>query len=275
MERSESREIWRLRGKDVASAHDDVTAEEPMEIRVEGRSVAVVMRTPGDDLDLVRGFLLTEGIIKSPADVFEMSQCPSQNADDQPGNRVDVILARPDTVDLDALSRHVFASSSCGLCGRATIESVFQQFPPVESGLEVTPKLVASLPEKLRAAQAVFSKTGGLHASALFTETGDLVVMREDVGRHNALDKVIGAQWRAGEWPLSEKLLLVSGRISFELMQKALCAGIPLVAGISAPSTLAIDCAVAGKQCLVGFLRGDSMNVYAHPWRLGLVDIDS
>lgn len=266
--RSESRTIHRVRQNAFREEQDAITVEEPLEIRVEGHSVAVVMRTPGDDLDLARGFLVTEGLVHSPDDIFELSQCKSQEGETGSGNVVDVILTDPDKVDFKALSRHVFTSSSCGICGRATLDSVFQQFPPVDSDFTVPASTLYALPDRLRQAQETFEHTGGLHASALFDAAGNLLCLREDVGRHNALDKVIGHEWEAGRLPLSDRLLLVSGRVSFELMQKALCAGLPLVAGISAPSSLAVDGAQRGNQCLVGFLRGEKMNLYAHAERV-------
>lgn len=266
--RATEREIIRYARGASSVKNDAITVEEPLEIRVDGTSVAVVMRTPGDDLDLTRGFLLTEGLVEKPSDIFEISQCPSQEMETGSGNVVDVLLTNPETVDLTALSRNVYTSSSCGICGRATLESVFQQFPPIDSTFTIKAEVLGKLSDKLREAQQTFSQTGGLHASALFDAEGKMLLLREDVGRHNALDKVIGHQWQAGNTPLSNRLLLVSGRVSFELMQKALCAGIPFVAGISAPSTLAIDCAQEGSQTLVGFLRGETMNVYAHAERL-------
>jgi FdhD protein len=202
------------------------------------------------------------------SDIFEISQCPSQESDIGPGNVVDVILTNPDAVDVSALSRNVYTSSSCGICGRATLESVFQQFPAVQSAFRIAPEVLYDLSHRLRAEQRTFAQTGGLHACALFDCQGELLLAREDVGRHNALDKLIGHEWQAGHLPLSDRILLVSGRVSFELMQKALCAGIPFVAGISAPSSLAIDCAVEGNQGLIGFLRNETMNVYAHHERL-------
>ncbi len=266
--RATERKITRYRGQDAKEMQDAVTVEEPLEIRVDGTSVAVVMRTPGDDLDLTRGFLLTEGMVQKPSDIFEISQCPSQETETGSGNVVDVLLTNPETVDLKALSRNVYTSSSCGICGRATLESVFQQFPSIESEFVIKHELLATLSDQLREAQQTFAQTGGLHASALFDAEGKLLLVREDVGRHNALDKVIGHEWQAGRTPMTNRLLLVSGRVSFELMQKALCAGIPFVSGISAPSSLAIDCAEEGNQTLIGFLRGETMNVYAHPERL-------
>jgi len=244
----------------------DVTArEEPLEIRVEGRSVAVVMRTPGHDEELACGFLVSEGVVKNPRDIMEVSQCPSVN--NKHGNIVDVLLGGA-VVNWDSLTRHVFSASSCGLCGKTSIESVFQQFPAVKGDWQVSLKLIASLPDMLRAAQETFSKTGGLHASGLFDLDGNLIVLREDVGRHNALDKILGYALQRGLLPLDKHILLVSGRVSFEIIQKALSGGIPLVAAISAPSSLAVDFAQEAGQTLIGFLRGETMNVYTHPQRV-------
>lgn len=268
---------------------EDVTArEEPLEIRVEGRSVAVVMRTPGHDEELVAGFLVSEGVITSARDVLEISQCPSTG--NKYGNVVDVLLAGSAVVNWDSLTRHVFSASSCGICGKTSIESVFQRFPVLKartqcsvpgaqskdasnavsehSDFRVSPALLASLPAKLRASQATFTQTGGLHASAIFDEHGEMLVLREDVGRHNALDKVLGWALQRRLLPFHRHILLVSGRVSFELMQKALAAGVPIVAAISAPSSLAVQFANDSGQTLVGFLRGETMNVYTHPDRV-------
>lgn len=239
---------------------DAVAREEPLEIRVEGRSVAVVMRTPGHDEELVAGFLVSEGVVKGPRDILEIAKCPATTG--AKGNIVDVLLGGV-VVNWDSLTRHVFSASSCGLCGKTSIESVFQRFAPVAAEWAVSPELIWSLPEKLRAAQETFSKTGGLHASAIFDLEGCLLVMREDVGRHNALDKVLGHGLLHGLLPFDRHVLLVSGRASFEIMQKALAAGVPLVAAISAPSSLAVDFARASGITLVGFLRGGTMNVYS------------
>lgn len=244
----------------------DVTArEEPLEIRVEGRSVAVVMRTPGHDEELAAGFLVSEGVVQQPRDILEVSQCPSTG--NKHGNVVDVLLGGA-VVNWDSLTRHVFSASSCGICGKTSIESIFQRFPAVKGEWQVTPALIASLPDKLRAAQETFSKTGGLHASGLFDLDGNLIVLREDVGRHNALDKILGHALMNGLLPLDRHILLVSGRVSFEIIQKALAGGIALVAAISAPSSLAVDFAQEAGQTLVGFLRGETMNVYTHPKRI-------
>jgi FdhD protein len=258
--------VRRIRLPDDVTTVTDVTAsEEPLEIRVEGRSVAVVMRTPGHDEELVAGFLVSEGIIKNARDILEISQCPSTG--NVHGNVVDVLLGAV-VVNWDHLTRHVFSASSCGICGKTSIESVFMSFPPVTSDWLVSAELLTTLPAKLRAAQETFSQTGGLHASAIFDEQGEMLVLREDVGRHNALDKVLGHGLKAGLLPYSRHILLVSGRVSFELMQKALAAGVPIVAAISAPSSLAVQFAESSGQTLVGFLRGQTMNVYTHPERV-------
>lgn len=260
-------EIDRWQGGQLAgtSQPDWVAAEEPLEIRAEGRSLAVVMRTPGHDEDLAAGFLLSEGAIKSAADIFELSICPSQS--EGKGNAVDALLAGQ-SIDWASLTRHVFTSSSCGICGKASIDSVFQSFAPVESNASISATTILGLPQKLRELQETFSQTGGLHASALFDLEGNLLVLREDVGRHNALDKVIGHALRQNWLPLSQHVLMVSGRVSFEIVQKALSAGIPIIAAVSAPSSLAVQFAKEANQTLIGFLRGDRMNVYAHPERI-------
>jgi FdhD protein len=244
---------------------DAVATEEPLEIRIEGRSLAVVMRTPGHDEELVAGFLLTEGVVKHAEEVFEISVCPSHS--EGKGNVADVLLSGV-KVDWDSLTRHVFASSSCGVCGKASVEAVFQNFPKVKGAWQVPSSLVQSLPEKLRAAQSTFDQTGGLHASGIFDLSGNLLLLREDVGRHNALDKVLGFALREYLLPLNRCVLMVSGRVSFEIMQKALAGGIPMVAAVSAPSSLAVQFAEESGQTLVGFVRGGRMNVYAHGGRV-------
>lgn len=248
---------------------DFLAVEEPLEIRVNGRSVAVTMRTPGHDRELAAGFLLTEGVIGNADDLLDLLVCrtlPEGGA----GNVVDAQIKPSLAVDFARLTRHVFSASSCGLCGKATIDAVFQKVGAVDSTKDFDPSVIATLPGRLRAAQPGFDVTGGAHASALFSGDGQLLVLREDVGRHNALDKVLGHALLAGGLPLGDAVLLVSGRVSFELVQKALVAGIPLIAGIGAPSSLAVDCARRGGQTLVGFLRADRMNVYAGAQRLGL-----
>jgi len=240
--------------------NDVVAVEEPLEIRVQGRSVAVTMRTPGHDRELAAGFLLTEGIIRDRRDVIEILHCRAAAA---PDNTLNVFLSPSLKVDFAQLTRHVFATSSCGLCGKASIESVHQHFPPVESRVTVAAQTLRQLPAQMREAQATFDQTGGLHAAAVFDTAGTLTVLREDVGRHNAVDKVVGHGFLEGKWPFDSHILLVSGRASFEIMQKALAARISIVCAVSAPSSLAVDFARESRQTLVGFLRGDTMNVYA------------
>jgi len=255
--------IARIEGAAKAETRDDALAtEEPLEIRVGGKAVAVVMRTPGHDRELVAGFLVTEGLLKKREDVMDVVYCRMDGGTPEE-NIIDVILAPGAKVDMAKLTRHVFTSSSCGVCSKATIDAVRVQFPPIASPLSPERAVLAALPDKLRAAQATFAATGGLHASALFDAVGALQVVREDVGRHNALDKVIGHAFFAERLPLAGTILLVSGRVSFEIMQKALAGGIPCVAAISAPTSAAVEFARASGQTLVGFLRGARMNVYA------------
>jgi FdhD protein len=245
--------------------NDTVAVEEPLEIRVQGRSVAVTMRTPGHDRELAAGFLLTEGIIRDRRDVVEILHCRAAAA---PDNTLNVFLAPSLKVDFAQLTRHVFATSSCGLCGKASIESVHQHFPPVKARVTVTAQTLRQLPKLMRQAQATFDQTGGLHAAAVFDTAGELIVLREDVGRHNAVDKVVGHGFLEGQWPFDSHLLLVSGRASFEIMQKALAARVPIVCAVSAPSSLAVQFARESGQTLVGFLRGDTMNIYAGARRI-------
>ena len=246
---------------------DELAVEEPLEIRVRGHSVAVTMRTPGHDKELAAGFLLTEGIIHHRADIVEIAPCLESAA---PENTLNVFLAPAVEVDFSRLTRHVFATSSCGLCGKTTIEAVQQHFPQVKSNTTVAAEILARLPERMRAAQRTFARTGGLHAAAIFDPRGKLVVLREDVGRHNAVDKVLGHGFLENKLPFDSHLLLVSGRASFEIMQKALAGGIPIVAAVSAPSSLAVEFARESRQTLAGFLRGQTMNVYSWPERIKL-----
>lgn len=257
---------WR-RGAPLVADTDRVAVEEPLEIRVNGRGVAVVMRSPGHERELAAGFLLTEGVIRSSDDLLDVLVCRDL-PEGQSGNVVDALLAPAVSVDFDRLTRHVFSASSCGLCGKAALDAIFQSFSPVPSGRRFPSETLSAWPRRLREAQPAFGATGGEHASALFSADDCLVVVREDIGRHNALDKVVGHALFAGGLPLDGHGLMLSGRISFELVQKALAAGIGLVAGIGAPSTLAIDCAGRGGITLVGFLREDRFNIYTHPDRI-------
>ena len=244
---------------------DSLAREEPLEIRVRGRSIAVTMRTPGHDRELAAGFLLAEGLIKGPDEIIEIAPCLQGEA---PENTLNVFLSPAVEVDFQRLTRHVFATSSCGLCGKASIEAVHQRFPPVASNLTISPQVLAALPDRMRAAQCTFAETGGLHAAAIFDAGGSLVVLREDIGRHNAVDKVLGHGLLANQLPFDSRLLLVSGRASFEIVQKALAARIPIVCAISAPSSLAVEFARESGQTLVGFLRGQTLNIYSGPQRI-------
>lgn len=252
--------IWRYEaGNSLQEMMDELAEEEPLEIRVKGRAVSVTMRTPGHDAELAAGFLLSEGIIRSQTDLLRVEPC----AHDSIGNILNVVLSPGTAVDFDRLTRHVFASSSCGLCGKATIESVCQQVDPIESDTRVEADILLKLPERLRAAQPTFDRTGGLHGAAIFSADGALVVAREDVGRHNAVDKALGFGLINGLLPFDRHLLLVSGRASFEIMQKSLAGRIPIIAAVSAPSSLAVEFAQESGQTLVGFLRGQRMNIYS------------
>jgi FdhD protein len=243
----------------AAADVDEVVAEEPLEIRVDGRSISVTMRTPGHDDELAAGFLLSEGLLKSRADIGEI---PAEWMRDD-CNIVDVRLADGARFDYESLSRHVFASSSCGVCGKASIESVHLHFPPVDTAMTVPADLLVRLPERFGGGQDTFRRTGGLHAAAVFDEHGGLVVLREDVGRHNAVDKVLGHALLNDQLPFGRHILMVSGRASFEIVQKALAGRVPIVVAVSAPSSLAVQFAQDSGQTLIGFLRGERMNIYA------------
>jgi len=264
---SSATEIVRWKAGRAAPVIDQIAREEPLEIRVRGQSVAVTMRTPGHDAELAAGFLLTEGMIHQRGDVVEIAPCRQGEAANYE-NTLNVFLAPSVKVDFDQLTRHVFASSSCGLCGKASIEAVHQHFAPVDSTITIAANKLVQLPDDLRAAQNTFAQTGGLHAAAVFDATGTLVILREDIGRHNAVDKVIGHGFLENLLPFDKHVLLVSGRASFEIMQKALAARIPIVAAVSAPSSLAVEFARESHQTLVGFLRGQTMNVYSRPERI-------
>jgi FdhD protein len=245
-------------------AGDEVVVEEPLEMRVNGESVSVTMRTPGDDFDLAVGFLWTEGIIHSRNEIGTIAYCPDEEHPEL-RNIVNVVLV--DASRKLELSRRLWSNSSCGLCGKATLDSIHKVCAPISSPIVVSRDLLYSLPSRLRQAQANFERTGGIHAVGLFDSEGSLLVLREDIGRHNAVDKVLGAAL-VGDIALSQTIMMVSGRLGFEIAQKALVAGIPLVASISAPSSLAVELANDFNMTTVGFLRGRSMNVYSHPERI-------
>lgn len=246
---------------------DEVATEEPFEIRIAGQSVAMIMRTPGHDELLAAGFLFAEGIIASPDDIRSMSL--GLDRDGFPQANVLELRLRPELESPERLTRRNFGvTSSCGLCGTASIEAVQTRIPPVAASLSVSPEVLAGLEGRLRAVQAVFARTGGLHAAGLFDRWGNLLVHHEDVGRHNAVDKVIGQMLLERRLPLSEAILLVTGRASFELVQKAASAGIPVFAAVGAPSSLAVEMAAASNLTLVGLLRPHRWVVYTHPERL-------
>jgi FdhD protein len=247
---------------------DVLAMEEPLEIRLalpgtlKHKAISITMRTPGDDFDLAAGFLFTEGIVTHREQIDKVRYCglPAKGKNIQ--NTLVAELATGVDIDLKKLERHFYTTSSCGVCGKSSIEALHTGAKKIESDLTVTPDVINSLPGTLRTAQAVFDRTGGLHASALFNARGDLDILREDVGRHNALDKVIGAKFMAGKTPLTDSILLVSGRASFELVQKALMAGIPVLAAVGAPSSLAVELAAEFGMTLIGFVRDSRFNIY-------------
>lgn len=240
---------------------DQVAVEEPLEIRLAGVPVAVTMRTPGDDLDLAAGFLFTEGIVRSPAEIATIAHCETDDPATR-GNVVNLNPTDPALVEPSRWERHFVANSACGVCGKAGIERITVTAPPITAALTVEARVLLRSPDALRERQRGFDRTGGLHAAGLFDAHGGVIVAREDVGRHNAVDKVIGAMVRNGQIPLSRHVLVVSSRASFEIVQKALVAGIPAVATMSAPSSLAVDLARTAGMTLIGFLRGTRFNVY-------------
>ncbi|HEY2204568.1 MAG TPA: formate dehydrogenase accessory sulfurtransferase FdhD [Pseudonocardia sp.] len=265
--------VLRLSPDGARRAPDRLAVEEPLELRVNGRPLAVTMRTPGHDVELAHGFLLTEGVIGAVPDVSTARYCDS--VDDSGRNTYNVLdvalglgVPPPDT----GLERNFYTTSSCGVCGKASLDAVRlrTRFSPAADPVRVPRSLLVSLPDRLREAQRVFDSTGGLHAAGLFTEDGELLAVREDVGRHNAVDKVLGRALLDGRIPAAGCTLMVSGRASFELVQKAVMAGVPVLAAVSAPSSLAVELAAEAGMTLVGFLRGDSANIYTAPERIAL-----
>jgi FdhD protein len=265
--------VREVRGGRAREHADRLAAEEPMEIRVEGPgsealSVAVTMRTPGGDFELAAGFLFTEGLIGSRDEIRRVSYCEDLAPDEQHYNVVTVELTG--AFDAERLKRNFYTTSSCGICGKATLEHVEVACARVAPGPEVSREVISRLPNELRRAQRVFDQTGGLHAAGLFAPTGKLLSLREDVGRHNAVDKVVGEALLAGDVPLAGRILFVSGRTSFEIVQKAGVAGIPVVAAVSAPTSLAVDAAERLGMTVVGFVRDERFNVYTHPDRIAV-----
>jgi FdhD protein len=270
MDTFRSVEVTRVRDGVRAGDRDRAATEEPLEVRLHNRPFAVVMRTPGADRELAAGFLLAERVLTSADDLGTIEHCTDPSAE-HPENIVNVTLANGSGDTLDrwlAERRQVTTNSSCGMCGRLTIDSLRADAPPIASSLSVSPSVLSAVPDRLRAAQSVFAETGGLHAAGLFTADGELHEAAEDVGRHNAVDKIVGRMLMLELLPLSDFLLFVSGRASYEIVQKAFLAGIPIVASISAPSTLAIELAEECGVTLVGFVRGTSFNIYTHAARI-------
>ena len=265
--------MLRLGGPTPVERPDTLVVEEPLEIRVGGSALAVTMRTPGDDMDLAAGFLVSEGVVTQADELRSIRYCAGAvEGDVNTYNVLDVDLADSVAPPAPSLERSFYTTSSCGVCGKASLDAVrtVARWPVADDPVQLSPAVLSALPDRLRAAQRTFDRTGGLHAAGLFTAEGELLVLREDVGRHNAVDKVIGWALREGRLPLTGHVLLVSGRASFELTQKAWMAGIPLLAAVSAPSSLAVDLAREAGMTLVGFLRPPTMTVYTGGGRLGL-----
>lgn len=258
--------IWVVENGKMRPRQDQLTTEEPLEIRLVSprRTVAVTMRTPGADFELAAGFLYGEGVINCKQDIQRLSYCVDEAVDgEQRYNIVNVELRSNLIPDLQPLERHFYTTSACGVCGKASLESVrLRGCPEILPQPTVTPEIIYSLPEKLRAAQGIFTATGGLHAAAIFDAEGNMLNLREDVGRHNALDKLIGSALLADELPLNNHILMVSGRSSFEILQKSTAAGVPIVCSVSAPSSLAVSVAQEFGITLIGFLRGERFNIY-------------
>jgi FdhD protein len=260
-------------GVRTTSRPDTLAVEEPLEIRVAGHPVTVTMRTPGDDFDLTLGNLLTEGVVTKAVDVAQLMHCLDEDESGSPTyNVVDVTLAPGVVPDLDRTARSGYQSSACGVCGKTSVDAITATSPYAVASdpVHLSPAVVAGLPDRLRERQKVFDRTGGLHAAGIFTAEGEPLVVREDVGRHNAVDKVVGWAGREGLLPLAGHVLTVSGRASFELVQKAVMAGIPALVAVSAPSSLAVQLATESGLTLVGFARPPRMTVYSGGYRLGL-----
>ena len=278
MQQTCKKQIIRWNRSKPTHVEDELVVEEPLEIRVGQQSLIVVMRTPGHDFELAAGFLYTESLINSVDDIEIIAYCDEENATTKTNgqysslslfqNIVNVRLVQELNLEEQGWQRHFHANASCGLCGKMTIESVKHQVDSLDSGFRLNQKVFYELNDQLRAAQPVFEKTGGLHAAGLFNENGELLIVREDIGRHNAVDKVIGQALLSDMLPLDSHVLMVSGRASFEIVQKALFARIPIIVAVSAASTLAVDLAEEGNLTLIGFMREQRMAVYSHPERV-------
>jgi FdhD protein len=260
---TEQRRVLRIGVESEQAVDDHLAAEAPLEVRLGDTPIAVLMRTPGGEPDLALGFAITEGIILRPAEIIGVRPVPG----DEEGNRWEIQPARGVAIDPEQFRRNLYTTSSCGVCGKASIDAVRIASPPLPDGPVVDRAVILSLPERMRSVQASFALTGGLHAAAAFTPEGEMVALREDIGRHNAVDKLVGALAADG-WPLPELVLLVSGRISFEMVQKAAVAGISFVCGVSAASSLAVDLANELGVTVVGFLKSDGCNVYSGEQRV-------
>ncbi|WP_125610060.1 formate dehydrogenase accessory sulfurtransferase FdhD [Specibacter cremeus] len=274
IERVKATKVFVADGRQVRR-EEALAVEEPLEIRLGHEPFTVTMRMPGDDFDLVAGFLVSEGIISVAEELVSMRFCAGEDESGRQTFNVVEAQLRPDVVLPGAAAqRHVTTTSACGICGTASIDAVRKQsrYPIAESsdGPLITATLLAALPDALREQQKVFEKTGGVHAAGLFSADGELLYLREDVGRHNAVDKVVGAALREGALPLAGTILQVSGRASFELVQKAVMAGIPVLSAVSAPSSLAVELAAASSLTLAGFSRGATLNLYTHPGRVAV-----
>ena len=279
MQQTKTKQVVRWNLSEQSQIEDDLVVEEPLEIRIGEQSLIVVMRTPGHDFELAAGFLYTENLIKSLNDIQIITYCEDDNQDStdeeetSPINSFQNIISvrLSETLNFDeheGWQRNFHANASCGLCGKMTIESVRLRVEPIKTDFQFNLKDSYNLNERLREAQIVFEKTGGLHAAGLFDENGELLILREDIGRHNAVDKVIGQALLSGRIPLHKHVLMVSGRASFEIIQKALFARIPVVVAVSAASSLAVDLAEEGNITLIGFMRDQSLVVYSHPDRI-------
>jgi FdhD protein len=260
--------VVKVRETSVSECQDHLAVEEPLEIRLAGINLTVTMRTPGEDEELVAGFLFSEGVIGVADDLDVIARYRGPDGDPDDGNVMNVLLKGDPRVAKERLRRNFVASSSCGLCGKATIEAIRATLPPVRSDLAISVERLNRLAAAMHDAQSTFEKTGGLHAAGLFDADGQLVVLREDIGRHNAVDKVIGHRVLARAVPLDRHILMVSGRVSFEIMQKALTARLPIIAAVSAPSSMAVQMAVAADMTLIGFVRNGGFNLYSGAHRV-------
>ena len=271
--------IWSVESGKIRPRSDYLATEEPLEIRLfangERRTVAVTMRTPGNDFELAAGFLYSEGIINKREDIRRITHCVDREIDlENRYNIVNVELAIEELPNLITLERHFYTTSACGVCGKTSLDALrLRGFSAIQTGQKVTSEILSQLPDKLRPSQGIFAATGGLHAAALFNMEGELLAVREDVGRHNALDKLIGWALLGNYLPLHNYMVLVSGRSSFEILQKCLAAGVPIICAVSAPSSLAVALAEEFGITLVGFLRGEKFNVYAGVERISINSI--